>query len=78
MLCGHCGRETDQNCVAVEVYNNGKRSAANQQKNAATVEKIARKCVAAGIYGVGNALTRQKRRQKSMSRQDLASECVRN
>jgi hypothetical protein len=39
--------------VAAKVYDNGKRPAANQQKNAIVAEEITGKCVAVGL-GVGN------------------------
>jgi hypothetical protein len=49
MLCGHRSREINQNHVSVEVYDDGKWPAANQRKNAVMAEKIAEKCVAAGL-----------------------------
>jgi hypothetical protein len=47
MLCGHYGRKTNQNSVAVEVYDDGKRLATNQQKGAVAAENSSEKCVAA-------------------------------
>jgi hypothetical protein len=40
--------KTDQNRVAVEVYDDGNALAVNQRKYAVAAEKVARKCVAAG------------------------------
>jgi hypothetical protein len=48
MLCGHHGRETDQNRVTVEVYDDGNASSCEQRENTVAIEKIAETYVAAG------------------------------
>jgi hypothetical protein len=40
--------KTDQNRVAVEVYDDGNAPTVNQRKDAVAAEKVAGKCVAAG------------------------------